>query len=295
MSKVTVRVPATTANLGPGFDSVGCAFSLYNVISFEPAETLVFEGCEEQYKNEENLALVGFDAVLAATNNKRGGLKITFHEINIPVSRGLGSSSSLLVAGALAADYLYDCNLTKGELLCICNRLEGHPDNLSPAIYGGLTASMVSHGTPYSVSYNIHRNLHFVALIPDFTLLTSVARAVLPKTVPFADAVFNESRVAILLKALETGDGHLISLSLRDTLHQPYRKHLIKDYDMVKYCAKQCGALAFCISGAGSTCLCLASDDMNFSDNLKDLLKEKGITNWDVIPLTVDYEGAKII
>ena len=295
MKKVTVRVPATTANLGPGFDSVGCAFTLYNIISFNLSDEFIIEGCEDQYKNENNLAILGFDAVLKYSKKERKGLKVEFEQIDIPVSRGLGSSSSLLVAGALACDNLYDLNLSKEEILCILNRIEGHPDNLSPAIFGGLTASMVSEEVPYSVSYNIHKSIDFIAFIPDFKLLTSRARGVLPKTVPFADAVFNESRVAILLKALEIADKKLISISLDDRIHQPYRKHLIDGYETVEKIAKENGALAFCISGAGSTCLCITNDKELFFSKVSTELKNNGFENWRVLPLSVDYEGAKII
>lgn len=295
MKKVTVRVPATTANLGPGFDSVGCAFTLYNIISFSLSDEFIIEGCEDQYKNENNLAILGFDAVLKYSKKERKGLKVEFEQIDIPVSRGLGSSSSLLVAGALACDNLYDLNLSKEEILCILNRIEGHPDNLSPAIFGGLTASMVSEEVPYSVSYNIHKSIDFIAFIPDFKLLTSRARGVLPKTVPFADAVFNESRVAILLKALEIADKKLISISLDDRIHQPYRKHLIDGYETVEKIAKENGALAFCISGAGSTCLCITNDKELFFSKVSAELKNNGFENWRVLPLSVDYEGAKII
>lgn len=295
MKKVTVQVPATTANLGPGFDSVGCAFNLYNVISFALSDTFNIEGCEKQYRTEKNLAVLGFDAVLEYAGKKRTGLYVNFEKIDIPVSRGLGSSSSLLVAGALACDNLYDLNLSKEEILCILNRIEGHPDNLSPAIYGGLTASLVSDEVPYSVSYNIHKSIDFIAFIPDFKLLTSKARGVLPKTVPFADAVFNESRVAILLKALEIADKKLIRISLDDKIHQPYRKHLIEGYETVEKIAKENGALAFCISGAGSTCLCITNNRESFFNNVSSKLKENGFENWRVLPLSVDYEGAKII
>ena len=294
MEQITVRVPATTANLGPGFDSVGCAFTLYNTITFIKSEKLEFEGCDEKYANENNLAVVALNKALAKKGLKATGVKVIFENVDVPVSRGLGSSAALIVAGAFAANELYNLNLTKHDILCICNEIEGHPDNLSPAIYGGLTASLTKDGVPYSVHYDIHRKISFVALIPDFELETSLARSVLPKTVAHSDAVFNESHLAVLLKALENGDTQLISLALDDKLHQPYRFNLIKGYETAKKCAFDNGCISFCISGAGPTCLCL-TENQDFAENLKEDLKKNGLGSWKVLNLNVDYEGAKAI
>ncbi len=294
MVSCTVRVPATTANIGPGFDSVGCAFALYNTLTFSFGDNkLSFSGCEEKYANEENLAYIAFKAVFEYLSLPVPGCHISFDSIDVPVSRGLGSSAALIVAGASAANHYLKNKLSKAEILYICNNIEGHPDNLSPAIYGGLTASLVSDTKPLSVRYDISKNIHFVALIPDFELLTSKARAVLPKEIPFKDAVFNSSHLAVLLKALENGDFSTISVALSDKLHQPYRKGLIEGYDTAERVAKELGAAAFCISGAGPTCLCI-TDDANFDQKLCHHLKEAGIS-WQVLKLPVDYDGAKII
>lgn len=294
MDKITVRVPATTANLGPGFDSVGCAFTLYNTITFIKNDKLEFEGCDEKYANENNLAVVALNKALAKKGLKTTGVKVIFESVDVPVSRGLGSSAALIVAGAFAANELYNLNLTKHDILCICNEIEGHPDNLSPAIYGGLTASLTKNGIPYSVHYDIHRSIHFVALIPDFELETSLARSVLPKQVAHSDAVFNESHLAVLLKALENGDKELISLALDDKLHQPYRFNLIKGYETAKQCAVNNGCISFCISGAGPTCLCL-TDKADFAEKLKADLAKNGLETWKVLNLDVEFDGAKAI
>ncbi len=294
MEQITVRVPATTANLGPGFDSVGCAFALYNTITFAKSNKLEFEGCDKKYANENNLAVVAFRKALAKKGLTANGIKVIFNSIDVPVSRGLGSSAALIVAGAFAANELYNLNLTKHDILCVCNEIEGHPDNLSPAIYGGLTASLTKDGIPYSVHYDIHRRISFVALIPDFELETNLARSVLPKQVAHSDAVFNESHLAVLLKALENGDKQLISLALDDKLHQPYRYSLINGYETAKQCAVNNGCISFCISGAGPTCLCL-TDKADFAENLKADLTENGLGSWKVIDLAVDYEGTKAI
>ncbi|MBR2044469.1 MAG: homoserine kinase [Clostridia bacterium] len=294
MVKCTVRVPATTANLGPGFDCVGCAFTLYNTLTFTLTdEALSFSGCDEKYANAENLAFIGFRDVFSYLSLPTPGVHISFDQISVPVSRGLGSSAALIVAGSCAANFLSGNKLSKEQLLAICNKIEGHPDNLSPAIYGGLTASVTRGDNAYSVRYGIHPSLRFVALVPDFELLTSLARSVLPKEIAFKDAVFNTSHLAVLLKALETGDKALISLALDDKLHQPYRRALIKGYDQAEAFAKELGALAFCLSGAGPTCLCLTDSD-GFAEKMEEKLRSIGL-NWQVLSLPVDTEGAKII
>ena len=294
MVKCTVNVPATTANLGPGFDSVGCAFALYNTITFELTENgLAFNGCDIAYANEDNLAFVSFKAVYTYLKKQLPGCNISFDSIKVPLSRGLGSSAALIVAGAVAANFLSGNTLSKEEILKICNDIEGHPDNLSPAIYGGLTASMVADGVPVSVSFEIHPLLRFVALIPDFELLTKEARSVLPKKIDFSDAVFNASHLAVLLKALEKGEKQIISLALDDKLHQPYRKHLIKGYEVAEKIAKDLSCIAFCISGAGPTCLCI-TDSTDFADKMRENLHKEDL-NWQVIPLEIDRKGAHIV
>lgn len=293
MVSCTVKVPATTANIGPGFDSVGCAFALYNTLTFTFKDSgITFSGCEEKYANKDNLAYVAFKAVFDYLGESIPGCNISFDSIDVPVSRGLGSSAALIVAGAVAANHYLDDKLSKAEILDICNNIEGHPDNLSPAIYGGLTASLISDEKPLSVCYNINKNIKFVALIPDFELLTIKARAVLPKEIPFKDAVFNSSHLAVLMKALENGDFDVISVALNDKLHQPYRKSLIDGYDTAEKYAKELGACAFCISGAGPTCLCITDND-DFAKRITDKLENEGFS-WKILNLPVDYNGAVI-
>lgn len=294
MVTCTVKVPATTANLGPGFDCVGCAFTLYNTLTFTLTEQkLSFSGCEEKYATEDNLAYAGFKAVYEYAGVPVPGCHISFDEISVPVSRGLGSSAALIVAGAAAANHFLNGKLTKKELLGVCNNIEGHPDNLSPAIYGGLTASLMRGDIPHSVRYSIHPSLRFVALVPDFELLTKLSRSVLPTEISFKDAVFNSSHLAVLLKALETGDKELIAIALDDKLHQPYRRSLIKGYDHAEMFAKELGAVAFCLSGAGPTCLCLTDSD-DFAEKIKKKLHNANL-NWQVLSLPVDNAGARVI
>lgn len=290
MNKIAVRVPATTANIGPGFDSMGCALALYNYITCEvlPAGKLVITGCPEPYQNEENLAVQGYRAVLSRLGLPNEGLSLNIRA-EIPVCRGLGSSAALIAGGAAAANLLHGSPLPPAELLEVTNEIEGHPDNLAPAIYGGLTASLVEDGKPRTVKLTLSPTLRWVAAIPDFELSTHLARAVLPKEVAFVDAVYNASHVAVLVGALGRGDRELIAMALRDRLHQPYREKLIPEYNKVKTAAEQCGAIAFCISGAGPTLLAL-TDEASFAAQFAEKCKRLE-HRWNIMELAVDTEG----
>lgn len=290
MNKITVRVPATTANIGPGFDSMGCALALYNYITCKvlPAGKLVITGCPEPYQNEENLAVQGYRAVLSRLGLPNEGLSLNIRA-EIPVCRGLGSSAALIAGGAAAANLLHGSPLPPAELLEVTNEIEGHPDNLAPAIYGGLTASLVEDGKPRTVKLPLSPTLRWVAAIPDFELSTHLARAVLPKEVAFVDAVYNASHVAVLVGALGRGDRELIAMALRDRLHQPYREKLIPEYNKVKTAAEQCGAIAFCISGAGPTLLAL-TDEASFAAQFAEKCKRLE-HRWNIMELAVDTEG----
>lgn len=290
MNKITVRVPATTANIGPGFDSMGCALALYNYITCEvlPAGKLVITGCPEQYQNEENLAVQGYRAVLSRLGLPNEGLSLNIRA-EIPVCRGLGSSAAMIAGGAAAANLLHGASLSSAELLAVTNEIEGHPDNLAPAIYGGLTASLVEDGIPRTVRLPLSPTLRWVAAIPDFELSTHMARAVLPKEVAFVDAVYNASHAAVLAGALGSGDRELIAMALRDRLHQPYRESLIPEYGKVKAAAEQCGAIAFCISGAGPTLLAL-TDEASFAAQFAEKCKRLE-HRWNIMELAVDTEG----
>ena len=250
MKRVTIRVPATTANLGPGFDAFGCALSLYTDVTFEETdEGLEITGCDEAFTGPDNLAYTAYCAVLASFSEEVRGLKIHI-DAHIPVCRGLGSSAALLVAGAIGANMLHGNKLSTQGLLNITNAMEGHPDNLAPAFFGGLTASMVDNGLPVCVNFPLHPDWEFLALVPDFTLPTTVAREALPNEYVRADAVYNIAHGALVLKALELGDEKLLRNAMQDRLHQPYRKSMIPDYEKIEALVRTTGA-AFCLSGAG--------------------------------------------
>lgn len=290
-TKVLVKVPATTANMGPGFDCFGCAFQMYNTLTFEilPEKKFEFEGFEEEYANEDNLAVQGYLAVLKHLDLEPKGLKVTI-KTDIPICRGLGSSSSLLAAGAIAANALHGSTLDKDDLLMLTTRIEGHPDNLAPCLFGGMTASMMVDGKPVTVRYFINPEIEFVALIPDFEFPTSKARAALPKALVYQDAVFNISRGGVLLKALENGDERLIRLAMDDRLHEPYREMLIEGSRDAERIARECDAMGFCLSGSGPTFMCLTKDS-EFLVRIKEKIGERFPT-WTVRALNVDYKGA---
>ncbi len=293
MKRVTVRVPATTANLGPGFDAFGCALKLYTDVTFEETESgLEITGCDEAFTGPDNLAYVSYCAVLESLSEEVRGVKIHI-DANIPVCRGLGSSAALLVAGAIGANQLRGNRLSTQGLLNITNAMEGHPDNLAPAFYGGLTASMVDNGLPVVVNFPLHPDWEFLALIPDFNLSTTLARSVLPEQISRADAIYNVSHGALVLKALELGDEKLLRNAMQDRLHQKYRKQLIGDYEEIRALVRTTGA-AFCLSGAGPTLLCITRDK-----GLRQKLEQKihSITkaNWEMLPLHVEFQGARVI
>ena len=293
MKRVTIRVPATTANLGPGFDAFGCALSLYTDVTFEETERgLEITGCDEAYQGPDNLAYLAYCAVLSSLNEEIRGVKIHI-DAHIPICRGLGSSAALLVAGAMGANVLRGNKLSTQGLLNITNIMEGHPDNLAPAFRGGLTASMVEGGLPVTVSFPLHPDWKFLALVPDFNLSTSLARSVLPEQISRADAIYNIAHGALVLKALELGDETLLRTAMQDRLHQNYRKHLIPDFEKIAALARTYGA-AFCLSGAGPTLLCITRDS-SLREKLEQKLPAITESKWELIPLHIEFQGAHVI
>ena len=291
--KYTVRVPATTANFASGFDSFGCALGIYNTYRIEPVEQgLYISGCPKRCRNERNLTVCAYRDVLQEAGVPFGGLRLDI-SAQIPVSRGLGSSAAMIVAGVLAANEELGRPFDLQKLLQIATRIEGHPDNLAPALFGGMTASMMEGGMPDTVSYSVAESLRIVVCVPDFPLPTARARQVLPEMVPLTDAVYDLSHGAVLLKALELGDAALIRRAMRDRLHQPYRTALIPEYDVVRSAALAEGALGFCISGAGPTLLAL-TDDLSFAERLKRRLADKANHVWKVLAPEIDRTGAVI-
>ena len=291
-NKVTVRVPATSANLGSGFDCTGIAFKKYNVLSFEKIEAgLEFEGFEPEFANEENLAYVAFKKVCDELGEKPF-VKIKSVKNEIPIARGFGSSAALIVAGAYAANVLTGSKLTQDELFRICNDIEGHPDNIAPALFGGLCTSIVDNGVPLTQKYSVSDNIFFTALVPEFKVNTKDARAVLPQNISREDAIFNMQRVALLPYAFEKGAIELIPLVTDDKLHEQYRKVLFKNVCEVEKAVYESGAVAFSISGAGPSCI--AFSDKEIYKTICEKIKNTD-NGWQAFALYPDNEGAKEI
>ena len=288
---VTITVPATTANLGPGFDCLGCALNRYAVFTADLQQGVTVTGCDAAYCNEDNLFVTAFLAAAQAWGLSVPGIRVDIRS-DIPVSRGLGSSAALIVGGVMAADALTKAGKTKEEMLKVANRLEGHPDNVAPALYGGLRLSMVQGDAVVSVPLPIHSAVRFLALIPPFALSTKAARAALPATVPHADAVFNAAHLAMLLQALAKGDAALIRQALQDRLHQPYRFPLIAESDDIRHLADALGADGFFISGAGPTLMCLYHEP-EFLARMTEAIQALRHP-WQVVPLLVDMQGARV-
>ncbi len=287
-----VTVPGSSSNFGPGFDCLGLAWKLYDWISFEAADRLVITGCEERFRGPENLAYRSFAAAFSEKGLPVPGVRIAFAECSVPVSRGLGSSAALIAAGAAAANDMGGLGMTREELLALCTRMEGHPDNLAPSLFGGFTASTCEDGKVVTVRFPLHPSLRFLAVIPDFELSTALARGVLPDTVSRGDAVFQLSRTALLLRAFADGDMALLRFAMQDRLHQPFRLPLIPGAEKVFAEAENAGAAA-CISGAGSTMLVIAGS-APAADGLQALLQQ-AFPSWHVLPLEPDREGLRIL
>lgn len=290
--KVTVKVPATSANLGPGFDSFGLALTLYNTITLKETDGgLEFTGCPAEYANEDNLIFVSYKAAMDYMDIPIKGLKVDISS-HIPISRGLGSSAALLTAGAMGANVLHGSPLSLQEILEVTNPIEGHPDNLAPAIFGGMTASMMAGDKPVTVSCPLHPDWKFLALVPDFPLSTSAARSVLPGSYSRADAVYNVGRGALVVKALELGEEALLAMAMDDKIHQPYRRSLIADYGIIEDMVKAKGA-AFCLSGAGPTLLCVTRSN-DLAAYLRESLPSVTKANWTVHELRAEHNGVQI-
>ena len=291
-NKVIVRVPATSANLGSGFDCTGIAFRKYDIFSFEKTNgTVEFENFDSAFSNENNLAYLAYKKVCDAVGAD-GFVKIKSIRTDIPITRGLGSSAALIVAGAYAANILTGQKLSPQEIFEICNLIEGHPDNIAPAIFGGLCTSIVADGKPKAQKYSVSDAICFTAIVPDFKVDTKIARGVLPQNISRDDAIFNMQRVALLPYAFERGCPDLIKLVTEDRLHESYRKPLFKNINQVERSAYECGAVSFTVSGAGPTCLAFSTTPIADKLNQKISFLEN---NWVALSVSVDNEGAKEI
>ena len=261
MEIIKVKVPATSANIGAGFDCLGMAVSIYNEYTFEKASDFFITGCPDEYANKNNLVYTSFKKAFEVCGKESPMVHIHINA-DIPVSRGLGSSAACIVGGVLAANSFMGNCMSEDEVFKLCTELEGHPDNVAPAIFGGLQACFVEEDAVYHNEFSIHDSYYFTALIPPFPLSTAESRSVLPKAIERKDAVYNMSHAVATLRYLENGNYDLLTVALRDCLHQPYRFPLIKDANkVVEICEKYGGKIVY-LSGAGPTLMCVSKEDI---------------------------------
>lgn len=287
---IRIKVPATSANLGVGFDCMGLAVSLYSTIDFEQSsQKLIINGCDEQFQNEQNLIYQAFVRGCQFLNQPIPNVKITIDN-HVPVSRGLGSSAVCIVGGLMGANLWFDSPLDKEEILTLATEMEGHPDNVAPAILGNLNVSFTdSLENIQNVAFKVSSDLFFVALIPDYQLSTKKARQVLPKSMDYQTVSYQVGHAVALSKALETGDLQLIRQAIIDKMHEPFRSKLIPDYSAVKSICEKDGGVLY-ISGSGSTLMAIASN-LNDAQKIIDETK-KSFPNWETHLLSVDTKGA---
>src|SRR5580765_2061821 len=293
--RVRVRVPATSANLGPGFDALGLALALHNEVTVEEADrvsvTVEGEGSGRLDAGARNVVARGVALAFEIAGRALPGARL--HCVNrVPLSRGLGSSAAAWVGGLVAANALLGEPLDRDGLLAAATRAEGHPDNVAAALFGGLTVSCADGARVIAIGLPVLREIEWVVLLPETESSTREARAVLPESVPRADAIFNVQRVSLLLAALGAGRIDLLELAMQDRLHQPYRRRLFPWMDAVAAAGRRAGALGCVLSGAGPAMLAAVrgrGDDV--ARALERALREAGIEG-RALSLPVDAAGA---
>lgn len=295
---IRIDVPATSANLGAGFDSLGIALTLKNRIWMEESDTIDISCTDDVIvpKDKSNLIFWAAEYLYKECGKKLPGLKI-IQENNIPLARGLGSSSSCIVAGIMGANRFLGNPLSKNDLIHLAAKIEGHPDNTSPAISGGLVASAMEGERVYSVSVPVSEKIRFVVMIPPFELKTEEARKALPVQYSREDAVYNLSRSGLMTAALFSGELQNLRVAVQDRIHQPYRSGLIENCDSVFRMSYELGSLGTYISGAGPTIISMVETNQAklFAENCIAHLQEKGVLGWQVELLAADKDGAKIV
>ena len=299
--KVQVRVPASTANLGPGFDALGMALVLYNEIEVELAGTglaltVEGEGAEKlQALGERNLVARSVISTLRQLGVHSDGVRVRMVN-RIPLSRGLGSSSAAAMGGVAAAVAIAGVVLSPEEMLDLALPFEGHPDNITPALLGALTVSTVVEGKVRCVKLPVPEGLLAIAVIPEFHLPTAKARKVLPHTGPRADAFFNVGRVALFLGAMQAGRLDLLREASQDRLHQPYRAPLVPGMEEVLVEGQRAGALACFLSGAGPTLLALTTGDgQAIGERMVACWKTRANVTARAEGLAIDREGLRVL
>lgn len=310
--KVTVKVPATSANIGPGFDCLGLALPIYNTITIEETvlpgtgveinlmsenevlDEMIFDNVP---KDENSIVYKAVEMLYNSIGQEPAELRINIQS-QIPITRGLGSSASVVVGGLLAANKLLGSPADTTALLSIATEVEGHPDNVAPAILGGFVlASQEDDGSIITEKLEWPEEWDITVCIPDFELSTNIARSVLPENIPMSDAVFNAKHLAMLIRAINTKDKKLMKAALHDKLHQPYREKLIPGMKEIMEAFKHEDDVIGCVlSGAGPSILVISHkyDLDKIKSTVKDIWEGQSIKT-DIRTLKIENNGAKII
>lgn len=297
--KVTARIPASTTNLGPGFDVLGLALQLYSKVTLETIETdtqVVVSGVDADKipSTPQHIAFQAVELVFDRSGTKRPkGFKLQI-ENGIPAIRGLGGSGTAILGGLLTANVLCSSPFSDTELLNFATELEGHPDNVAASLYGGIVVSAQENAHVHTIRLECPPVLSVVLAIPDFPLSTEQARGVLPTSVGFSDAIYNTSRSTLLIASIATGQFEMLRVAMKDRLHQPYRTSLIPGFDDVAKAATTAGALSVALSGAGPTvaAYCLDHTDQ-VAEQMQAAFKKHQIVS-DIKILKPDADGASV-
>ena len=305
--KVQVKIPASSSNFGPGFDTLGLAFKLYNELELEaekvssPGQSGVCieiegEGEEILPRNEKNIVWQSAKEIFRACRVPISSYRFHLKMMNrIPLSRGLGSSAAARLGGILAANAIAGQKMRPEELIRWAVKMEGHPDNVVPQMVGGFCICAVLEDKIQFIKLSVPKKISAVVCLPDFELPTKKAQAILPKKISHQDAVFNVSRVALLIGALAKGESCHLKTAMEDRLHQKYRKKFVPGFDRVIKNAYQQGALGVALSGAGPSILAFAP---NGKARQIGLGMEKGFLSSGKksksIFLDIDNQGAQV-
>ncbi|MDE6088357.1 MAG: homoserine kinase [Oscillospiraceae bacterium] len=292
-----LQVPATSANLGAGFDALGLALQYYNYVSMEESDQIEISSSDGTPipTDEKNLIYISAKDLFEVCGKKLSGLKL-IQTNQIPMTRGLGSSSACIVAGLVGANTLLGNPLGTDDLVDLAAQIEGHPDNTAPALLGGIVTAVFDGRRVHWVKQEVYTKLRFVAMIPDFELKTEKARACLPSEVSHKDAVYNLSRAALFSASLLTGKFENLRTATHDKLHQPYRMALIPKAREVFDIAYAHGAYAVYISGAGPTLMAIVDEENTyFAGKMRFSLDNAGMKGWQVHDLRIDNTGCVLL
>ncbi|MBP3414005.1 MAG: homoserine kinase [Clostridia bacterium] len=292
---ITIKIPATSANVGSGFDSLGLAVTLYNEIHLEEYEGLSIRALDGANipLDETNLVYTTIKSMYELCGKPFYGVR--FGQLNnIPLSRGLGSSSACIIGGLLAANHLMKFPFNKREIIDLAASIEGHPDNTTPALLGGFVASVFDGKQVHFVRQELHVGIKFAALIPPTELETTIARGVLPKRISHKDAVYNLSRSALMSASLATGSYHNLRCAAGDRLHQDYRLPMIPGAERIMRMLDDEGVYCSYVSGAGSTIMAMVpgAQGNSFYSRFRPKMDEEGYEDWKLLMLDADNTGA---